>query len=1217
MYLHFRPRPVSPNFHPIRPRPTPSSRLQLVPQIRAKVPATETDSGEARRERTPDSDLSVITNDNNGVWFIEEKIEKQSPPLKREFVDSSGNKTTVNPALTEKPRTWPSNLSFPRQNDIYDDVKIVEKSINGQIGQGSDQTSRAESTTFSTSRVEMSVSTTPRPQQLLQLADRKKIEDFENQSNSALKDLMLKKAQNLLDTLAHKEKKLAVQSFRPGLGKGGKRKRLRQQPKSLPGGESGDGAYVVYPMAKENVENKDVDEIFNHHPGLKRISAYDFEKAMEKTQDSITKPVAELKVSIETLANTMNQLSRNVLETSTKPEPDLPSSENDKISQLQEEIAKLTKTLEMMQLSPREAVLTETMMLSPTEHVSRVLTTERPPPVSSPNIDFQASQSVNSWNTAAGESRDNLRHSKPAELDIIEVQTQKPTTITQFPLMEKKLERVQSIRGRPQPQSTSTQKTPADKTETSEHDISKFFGDSTEAITRQDDDQATFIRRKMIENKFQEDTSKSSHDFNDIISQDQLSGEDNYRQAGVETTGKGGVLGLFEMMGKINKEATQNFDVVKLPTQTENSIKAIQQQLRFDEMQEKFRIEQIDKIRSEEEELRKQQMEKLKLFNLFQEEEKKLHQQQSLNDQNKFKDDEIQQNKPDKMERLNNNVATKSFENLQGWDDSASWDKDIKTLRSNAKTGDNGMAYASITIEDVNHQHDRDYHVSNGLVTLKKDDSFDIGDTKSFEYEYEYFEADPDDIQFPVGGTRQFYESQAKKNVNDNSIENPLDNIDQLSNKELLLNLLQASDNFQNRDFLDRLKTIVTGPGPGPGTNVRAGSGTAPGVTAPPVTVSTVRTDKWAPANSLPGSSRTKLENNVNSLPIWPANSNVMSRDNFEPSGGTFRFPNRRMDDGFGVGEISLVSDVDRRKITSVGGFQSSPPIPSSASSGSRISDRLDFTSDNEFVVGTTLTARNTETKNYGGSESLSKFNSGVRSFGGGESLSSFDSGVGYATPVPRHSSDLGLRVPLGTASPLSLVSGVTSRGSEVFRLGSGIQIQQPEAGQGGHSPVRGEISQNSQNYILPTYTQSRAAEHREHGSAENGEIYADIRLESGKKNLLTAPGAAQDPHSLYIHSGQARPEAEVIVYPMGQLLSSPSSSSTGEVMAMSGSAVDLSATRDQVPASSYNSYPQGASMTRTRSQAPKGLLETIIRTAKDDLDFAGNVLNFITSRSK
>ena len=1145
------------------------------------MPGTETEAGE---ERTPDPDLSVITNNNNGVWFIEEKIEAESQPLKREFMDSSGNKTTVNPALTEKPRTWPSILrtNVPKQNDIYDDVTIVEKSMNGQIGQGSN--TRAESTTFSTSRVQMSISTTPRPQKLLQISERKKMEDFENQSNSALKDLMLKKAQNLLDTLAHKEKKLVMQNFRPGKGK---RKRLRQQPKSLPGEKAvpGDGAYVVYPMAKAHTENKDVDEIFNHHPGLKRISAYDFEKAMEKAEDSITKPVAELKVSIEELANTMNQLSRNVLVTSPRPDQELSSSE-DKISQLQEEIAKLTATLETLQLSPKDPGMKETMMLSPTEQVSRILATERPRP-----------PPVSSWNTAAvstprRDENDSPLNSKPAELEIIEVQTQKPTTITQFPLMEKKLDRVKTRR-RPQPATTEkTVEVTPNKADTSMDDISKFFGDSTETMTREDDDQGTFVRRKIIENKFQADSSQSSHDFNDIISQDQLSG-DNHLRAGAETTGKGGVLGLFEMMGKINKEATQNFDVVKLPTQTENSIKAIQQQLRFDEMQEKFRIEQIDKLKADEEELRKQQMQKLKLFNLFQEEEKKL-QQQRLNDQNKFDDDETRQNKPDNRDTFktaNKFVATTSFDSLQGWNDEAGLEK---SLRSNDRPDDNGMAYASITIEDVDHDRDRDYHVSNGLVTLKKNDVLDIGDTNNLEYEYEYFVADPDDIQFPVGGTRQFYESQSKKNPNDNTIENPLDNIDQLSNKELLLNLLQASNNFQNRDFLDRLKTIVAGPGPG--DKFRAGS-SGDLVTRAPPRLTTLRTDKWAPANSLPGSSRTLLENNVNSLPIWPGNNNFISSDNFEPSGGTFRFPNRRMDEG--VGEVALVSEGERGKMTSVGGFQSSPPIPS-PSSGSRISDRLDFTSDNEFVVGTTLTAKNTETQNYGASESLSGFNSGI----------------GLATPVPRHSSDLGLRRSSGAASALNLGSGGASRGSEVFRLGSGIQIQQPRPGQGGQGPVRGEISQNNQNYILPTYSQSRAEHGAAPGQADNGEIYADIRLESSKKNLLT-PGQAQDHHSLYIHSAQARPEAEVIVYPMGQLLSNPSSSGVGEVMAMSGSSVDLSASaaRDQVPASSLHS--QGASMTRTRSPAPKGLLETIIRTAKDDLDFAGNVLNFITSRSK
>merc|ERR1719471_283162 len=112
------------------------------------------------------------------------------------------------------------------------------------------------------------------------------------------------------------------------------------------------------------------------------------------------------------------------------------------------------------------------------------------------------------------------------------------------------------------------------------------------------------------------DMKKSSHRLSDAISQDPTH----------ESEQAAGVLGLFEMMGKINKEAAKNFDVVKLPTRsgTEISIKEVQQQLLLEEMQEKLQREQIDKIKAEEEELRKQQMEKLKLFNLFQEEEKKM-----------------------------------------------------------------------------------------------------------------------------------------------------------------------------------------------------------------------------------------------------------------------------------------------------------------------------------------------------------------------------------------------------------------------------------------------------------------------------------------------------------------------------------------------------------------------------------------------------------------
>ena len=255
----------------------------------------------------------------------------------------------------------------PAVNDIYKDVTIVEKSKNGQIGD------RAQSTTFSTSRVQMSVSTTPRPEVLMKIAERKRVEDVDHQSDTALRDLMLQKAHKLLDTLAHKERDLVREN---AVTRPGKRKRLRQQPKSLPGAESDSesDAYVVYPMAKAHTENKDVDQIFNNHPGLKRISAYDFEKAMSSAAEStITKPVAELKVSIEELADTMTQLTRNVLETSPRA-----GDSEDRISQLQEEIAKLTRTLETLQLAPRP----EQMLASPTEQVSSLARVTAPPPLS-------------------------------------------------------------------------------------------------------------------------------------------------------------------------------------------------------------------------------------------------------------------------------------------------------------------------------------------------------------------------------------------------------------------------------------------------------------------------------------------------------------------------------------------------------------------------------------------------------------------------------------------------------------------------------------------------------------------------------------------------------------------------------------------------------------------------------------------------------------------
>ena len=87
-FIIYRPRPLSPNFHPIRPRPTPRAQLNLVPQIRPKVPATETETGEERIIVVTDdgntdlgsiqTDKTILSNDNNGVWFIEEKLKDET-----------------------------------------------------------------------------------------------------------------------------------------------------------------------------------------------------------------------------------------------------------------------------------------------------------------------------------------------------------------------------------------------------------------------------------------------------------------------------------------------------------------------------------------------------------------------------------------------------------------------------------------------------------------------------------------------------------------------------------------------------------------------------------------------------------------------------------------------------------------------------------------------------------------------------------------------------------------------------------------------------------------------------------------------------------------------------------------------------------------------------------------------------------------------------------
>ena len=114
------------------------------------------------------------------------------------------------------------------------------------------------------------------------------------------------------------------------------------------------------------------------------------------------------------------------------------------------------------------------------------------------------------------------------------------------------------------------------KTDTSDDDIINFFGSPTEKLSVSNGNNQEFFKPKLIEKKVNNDfgSAGGSQDFNDIISQD-----------------ASGVLGLFEMMGKINKEATNNFDVVKIASAAaaagnSNKPAAKQPLISFEEMKE-------------------------------------------------------------------------------------------------------------------------------------------------------------------------------------------------------------------------------------------------------------------------------------------------------------------------------------------------------------------------------------------------------------------------------------------------------------------------------------------------------------------------------------------------------------------------------------------------------------------------------------------------------
>ena len=202
------------------------------------------------------------------------------------------------------------------------------------------------------------------------------------------------------------------------------------------------------------------------------------------------------------------------------------------------------------------------------------------------------------------------------------------------------------------------------------------------------------------------------------------------------------------------------------------------QKERYEELQEKLRIQEQANIKQANEELRKQQMEKLKIFDL----ERLFDDEKSVHEQEIEQISSTQSTKKPKITPTRNKNENNSITRFSSGLGLA---QKSETSDSNTKPG---VALASITIEDVGNSHD--YEVNGGIVKIKRGkENENIPD-----YEYEYYEASPEDIQFPVGPKL---------------VQSHEDNLEKLSNKDLLLKLLKESNNFQNGEFLSKLKKII------------------------------------------------------------------------------------------------------------------------------------------------------------------------------------------------------------------------------------------------------------------------------------------------------------------------------------------------------------------------------------------------------------------------
>jgi hypothetical protein len=447
---------------------------------------------------------------------------------------------------------------------------------------------------------------------------------------------------------------------------------------------------------------------------------------------------------------------------------------------------------------------------------------------------------------------------------------------------------------------------------------------------------------------------------------------------------------------------------------------AAEAERRHKELEEQLRRTGQDDRRRAEEELRAQQREKLKIFQLEKlfEEQKELHVQQKEKHQ-AVEEKEYQASPSAAATTTTARTSTTTWrtvfgnadkeEKPQTWD-TKSGGSNSNSASSSSSNGDTrgpaGVAFASITIEDVGQKDD--FETMQGGIVRKKPGISSSSQaslskpshmSSSFlspssawasstsrpeekpEYEYEYYEADADEIRFPVPR-----EKLATNTIEQASQAQGLEeaSLNKLSNKELLLRLLKESNNFQNQDFLSRLKSIVLSKGDELEQQAAAGGDSSANKPVRLGVQTPAEGGGWAPSASPVGGS---VPNSVvfsgtggggatiagNGRPIWPSRNSllpptdqpqVISNNGFEPS-RPLRFPvNRRTDDddddegggGGGVGEVSLVTGPELARTTALGGFGTAAVAGlGGLSPQSEIAHRVDVSSGEEFVVGTSL----------------------------------------------------------------------------------------------------------------------------------------------------------------------------------------------------------------------------------------------------------------------